>query len=622
MLIQSDYAEALNGLAWGRVNCPVAVFQNRDKAIVEATKACQLTNWKNYEYINTLAAAYSQIGDFVNAVKWQKQAISLLSESKLQNKYYEVYLKLYQSKVAYGKVSSGGDLLSWWKLDEVQNNTVIDSSAQDLTGKLIGDAKIVSDPQRGYVLSLDGDGDYVDCGNNPVFEINGSITVSCWIKIAKFDKEWQAIVTKGDFTWRLQRNKNERTLEFACRGLDVEGSLYGSLFGYTAVDDDRWHHVAGVYDGTKLCLYVDGVLDNSVAASGLIDLYDDPIMIGENALLRDPRGYPSRSWKGLIDDVRIYNYALSETDIKTLNENKEPPRNIVDYEAMLRVDYEATLRVDLAIENNSFEQPDVGKIKGWNGEGIDNTPAVDIPGWASDGQVTDSGVEITSLKGGSKPTDGKYYAFLMNTDPAVWQMTGVTITAGEIYKLQADMWATLNADSLRMSIFYNDEGTKVVLASSLIPLSEAPILGIVRLSADAGHTAVGKKLGIMFSNVSNTYETSWAGVDNVHLSRVLAEVVAPKNEAIDINLDEDLIWTVMDNMKVDLYFGPENEPNLLTKTPYKRLSQANATTWDTGKLENNTTYYWRLDVYEPNLPNGDILHKNPVWRFTTAGKNQ
>jgi len=53
-------------------------------------------------------------------------------------------------------------------------------------------------------------------------------------------------------------------------------------------------------------------LDKFVDASGLINTDDSPVLIGENAISR------GREWNGLIDDVRIYSYALSREEIKAL----------------------------------------------------------------------------------------------------------------------------------------------------------------------------------------------------------------------------------------------------------------------------------------------------------------
>jgi len=152
----------------------------------------------------------------------------------------------------------------------------------------------------------------VDIGKDQSFDITNQITISAWIKVNAFDREWQTIVAKGDRAWRLQRNWGENTLEFACSGLVVPGTGWGQIFGSTNVNDGHWHHVAGVYDQEKLYLYIDGSLDASAEVSGTIRVNDEPVYIGENAQM------PNRFWNGLIDDVRIYSYALSTEEISAI----------------------------------------------------------------------------------------------------------------------------------------------------------------------------------------------------------------------------------------------------------------------------------------------------------------
>ncbi len=77
----------------------------------------------------------------------------------------------------------------------------------------------------------------------------------------------------------------------------------------------HWHHVAGVYDKEKIYLYIDGSLDASAAAPGTIRVNEAPVYIGENSQM------PNRFWNGMIDDVRIYNYALSAEEISEINQN-------------------------------------------------------------------------------------------------------------------------------------------------------------------------------------------------------------------------------------------------------------------------------------------------------------
>jgi hypothetical protein len=79
--------------------------------------------------------------------------------------------------------------------------------------------------------------------------------------------------------------------------------------------------VAGVYDGRRLHLYLDGAPDTIVPALAFTRLATskDHVLIGRNAGAAGPC-----EWNGLIDDLRIYSYALSPQDIKALHEGQEP----------------------------------------------------------------------------------------------------------------------------------------------------------------------------------------------------------------------------------------------------------------------------------------------------------
>ena len=206
---------------------------------------------------------------------------------------------------------STGRLIAWWKLDNGSGNIAVDSSGNGHNGTLMGDTSWV-DGIDGGALAFDGDGDYVDIGKDQSFDITNQITVSAWIKVGAFDRDWQTIVAKGDRAWRLQRNWGESTLEFACSGLVVPGTDWGQIYGNTDVNDGHWHHAAGVYDEEKIYLYIDGNLDASAEAPGTIRVNDEPVYIGEDSQM------PNRFWNGLIDDVRIYSYALSAEEISEI----------------------------------------------------------------------------------------------------------------------------------------------------------------------------------------------------------------------------------------------------------------------------------------------------------------
>jgi beta-galactosidase len=126
------------------------------------------------------------------------------------------------------------------------------------------------------------------------------------------DEWWQALVTKGDTSWRLHRAGDRDTVEFACSGLHAPDGASVSVEGTRVIDDDRWHHIVATYDGSRVALYIDGELQDSREAWGRMQTNDYPVCIGDNA------EQPGRFWNGWIDDVRIYSYALTEAEISAL----------------------------------------------------------------------------------------------------------------------------------------------------------------------------------------------------------------------------------------------------------------------------------------------------------------
>ncbi|MHC4659718.1 MAG: LamG domain-containing protein [Planctomycetota bacterium] len=244
---------------------------------------------------------------------------------------------------------SGSGLVGHWSFDADDGDVVIDSSLYHNDGKLedrpedyyrrhgwatrptAGIVAPSSDkgPEltegiRGKAYYFDGAGDYINIGESESLDISGKeITVSTWIKAKRID-ERQVIAAKnalGINSWILEINPvdfKEGTVNFY---LDLYG-IDGNFGSNTAITVDTWYHVVGVYNGTERRIYVNGQFDASQVISREIPVNDQPVRIGG-------WGTPDRYFNGTIDEVALFNRALSASEIQQLYEN---PRRLTGNE--------------------------------------------------------------------------------------------------------------------------------------------------------------------------------------------------------------------------------------------------------------------------------------------------
>jgi len=99
--LSSNDDQVLNSLSWFKATCPEASFRNGKEAVQEAIKACELTNWKNPHGLDTLAAAYAEIGDFDQAEKYQTEALGRKGVYPFRRKKMQERLELYRQRKPY-----------------------------------------------------------------------------------------------------------------------------------------------------------------------------------------------------------------------------------------------------------------------------------------------------------------------------------------------------------------------------------------------------------------------------------------------------------------------------------------------------------------------------------------
>ena len=165
--------------------------------------------------------------------------------------------------------------------------------------------------------SFNGAG-YLDCGNDSSLN-SANPTVSVWIKVSGSVEAYNFAVSKygAQYGTMHVRYTNANKFNFL---LGFNGGFVNGHFN-TAVTLTDWHHVALTYDGSYIKGYVDGVEDYSAAETRAINYAADSSGRDQLEIGRGP--YVSQA-EGLIDEVAIFDTALSGADITAIYNNGAP----------------------------------------------------------------------------------------------------------------------------------------------------------------------------------------------------------------------------------------------------------------------------------------------------------
>ncbi len=210
-----------------------------------------------------------------------------------------------------------GKPVAHWKMDEGTGTTVHDESGNDNDGTMTNmDANTDwVDGHSGEALDFDGADDYVEIANSSICNINEELTISMWVRPAiVYDSSLSDYRVMLDRQWTAENDSY--FFGFNADGKMHLGSNGGSIQSTQSVwNANQWYFitgtyrdVGGVYSGE---LYVDGV---SEVLS--IDNYDD--MEGGSNSIGIGGSDRFDKFNGQIDDVQIFNYALTEEQIKNL----------------------------------------------------------------------------------------------------------------------------------------------------------------------------------------------------------------------------------------------------------------------------------------------------------------
>ena len=222
-----------------------------------------------------------------------------------------------------GAVSAPG-LLAYWKFDEVNGTTATDASGNGYTGTLVN-GPIWTAGRIAGALSFDGVDDYVSFASQP----QGTLSVSAWVYAqATPGNPLPRIIDMPGYVLYLAgpgAGSNPMSLGFLSRRSTQDGKWTTPA---NSLAYDTWNHVAIVYDSSSTLnnpdLYINGVkqtISTITSAQGTQTLNGGTGIIGNRIPL-------DQGWKGIIDDLHVYNRALSATEIQTLYQQAAPSQTV------------------------------------------------------------------------------------------------------------------------------------------------------------------------------------------------------------------------------------------------------------------------------------------------------
>jgi hypothetical protein len=199
-------------------------------------------------------------------------------------------------------------LVGAWGFDETTGTTAADASGRNNAGAITG-ATHTTAGKFGGALSFNGTSNWVTVPDADSLDLTTGMTLEAWVQPTALGSLWRTVILKeqpGNLIYAL----------YAGDGLgrpatDVFTTADKGFSGATALTLSTWVHLAATYDATTQRLFVNGVQVATKATTGAIKVSTGVLRIGGN------NSWTNEWFAGLIDEVRVYNKALTAAEIQT-----------------------------------------------------------------------------------------------------------------------------------------------------------------------------------------------------------------------------------------------------------------------------------------------------------------
>ena len=201
--------------------------------------------------------------------------------------------------------------------DSLKGSLLGDKTPYENDGTIYG-ATFATDRkgQANKCMYFDGVDDYVDCGNADILSAPSNLTVEAWFMTNTVTLAYQQIVGKQSFLNEYRLILYNNNLAGQIYSSSREYSIHSNKSGVTIVAGN-WYHAVMTYDKQNFRLYVNGIQVDVLPLSITIAPNSYRLRIGRNSSA-------AYYFNGLIDDVRIYNRALSQEEITLLYNSYNP----------------------------------------------------------------------------------------------------------------------------------------------------------------------------------------------------------------------------------------------------------------------------------------------------------
>jgi len=512
---------------------------------------------------------------------------------------------------------ASGELVAWWNLDDGSGTIASDSSGNGHDGTLLLDPKWVPGKYGGALEFAGTSGQHVEMEGYDGILGTQNRTVMAWIKTAGYGDwiSWGQNVNSQKWIGRVNDNAGNGAvgaLRTECSG--------GYIISTTVLTDDQWHHVVSVLESAgsptiaDITMYVDGTPEQ-ISGSQAVNI---DTVGGRNVWIAD--GHHNRPLPSLIDDVRIYDHAMTQAEVLAAMAGgakypyalgPDPKDGTVIEDTWVILGWspgDFAVSHDVYLGDN-FDDVNNGTGDTFRGNQASTMLTVGFPGFAyPDGLVPGTTYywridEVNEAEPNS-PWKGDIWSFSIppktayNPDPA---------DGAEFVDLDATFSWTPGYGAKLHTAYIGTDFDTVNNATGGAPLGTATYKP-ASLEAEKVYYWRVDEFDALATYKGDIWGFTTPGA---------AGSLQPANGATDVQINAKLTWTPATTaVSHDVYSGADKDAvkNATTASPeYKGNKALGAETYDPGKLAWNSDYYWRVDaVYNTGAVKG------LVWSFTTA----